>query len=341
MPSIFLTPPGLIAALLCTLLLGCDKAPVPAAPAAGSAQAPGSPAVAALPAAGPAETALNAGDKLQGYVQCYNQIDEQAHRTISRYNSWVKDMKIGPTGNEKVVYGLYQISSDNIAKCRTVFAQTAAQKPPLAALDAAGAAYMDALASMDKLIADAYIYYDRENYKDDKFAKGQALHGPLAGSFNAFIKASEGFSDALDAENDVFLNAQLADIEKTQGRKLPYFQVALMNKAKHLTNAIESEKFDAAKAADLLGTFEKITDEAVAYAKANQGELTSSWSGFERATEDLRKAAKERVRRVRDNTPYTEGEKMMLTPSSGWMVDGSVGKLIKAYNALVTASNSM
>jgi hypothetical protein len=56
-------------------------------------------------------------------------------------------------------------------------------------------------------------------------------------------------------------------------------------------------------------------------------------------TEKFRKAAKERLRRVRDKTPYTKGERMNLNGSSSWMVNGSPGKLIEAYNDLVNRSN--
>ena len=53
------------------------------------------------------------------------------------------------------------------------------------------------------------------------------------------------------------------------------------------------------------------------------------------------KAAKQRVRRVRDNVPYNEGEKMMLKPGSAWMVEGSAEQFTKAYNSLVEASNRL
>ena len=336
---------SLVAASFCAAMVGCGKkTDAPANPTA--APAPASTTPAAAPSAEPSRQASSsaptATEKLQGYIECYNQIDGGAHRAIARYTSWVRDMNTGPTGNEKVVYGLYETNSGGIAQCATTLAQTAAMQPPLPRLDAAGKTYIQALSAMDKLVKEAHTYYDRENYKDDQFAKGRALHGPLAASFKAFQQASTDFSQALDVENDASLNAQLAQIEKTEGRKLAYFQMSLMSKAKRLADTIGEEKFDAAKAAEQLTAYESITDEALAYAKAHPGDLPMGhWSGFESATEDMRKAAKERVRRIRDNVPYNEGEKMMLKPGSGWMVDGSVEKLVMAYNGLVSASNSM
>ncbi|MCL1960363.1 MAG: YiiG family protein, partial [Desulfovibrionaceae bacterium] len=57
--------------------------------------------------------------------------------------------------------------------------------------------------------------------------------------------------------------------------------------------------------------------------------------------EDYRKAAKQRLRRVRDKVPYNEGEKMMLKPGSAWMVEGSAEQLTKAYNELIETSNRL
>ena len=335
--------PGLAPLLLLTLL-GCGPKPEsatsePPAAAAAVAAAPAPPDKEAGQAAPAAADHLSA--KLQIYIDCFNKLDERAHRTITRYSSWVKDMKTGPTGNEKVVYGLYSIASEDVAACVGEFAQASALRPALPELDAAGKTYIASLAAMDKLVADAYTYYDRENYKDDKFAKGKAIHGPLAAGFDSFAQASAAFSKALDVENDHLLAAQLAQIEKTQGRKLPYYRMALMNKAKVLADVLGDETFDAAAAAPRLQAFESMADEAMAFAKPAKDEVPHGWSSFERTAEEFRKASKERFRRVRDKVPYSDGERMMLKPGSGWMVEGSSEKLIKAYNDLVSASNAM
>ncbi len=135
------------------------------------------------------------------------------------------------------------------------------------------------------------------------------------------------------------LDARLAEVEKNQGRKSTYFRMAMMRKAKQLAGTIGEETFDAAKAGEQLASYEKITDEALAYVKANSGDVSAEWSTLASASEEVRKSAKERVRRIRDKVPYNEGEKMMLKPGSAWMVDGSTEKFIKAYNGLVDASN--
>lgn len=302
------------------------------------------PAVASVAASTPAATASNAAakpaeagsSKLQDYIACYNKLDGDAHRSIARYQSWVKDMDKGPNGKEMVVYGLYKIDMDDIAKCKASFGKAAQSK-----LDNAATAYIDILSELGALVTEAEVYYSRDNYKDDAFAKGKKLHGPLADAMKRFEEKSNVFSNEIEVENDKALDAEMQQLEKSEGRQLPYLQMALMSKAKQLVRLIGEESFDAAAAGKLLADYESLTDEAIAYAKKNSESAASGWSTLERATEDYRKAAKERVRRIRDKVAYSEGEKMMLKPGSGWMVEGSQEKVTKAYNAMIEASNRM
>lgn len=302
------------------------------------------PAVASVAASTPAATASNAAakpaetgsSKLQDYIACYNKLDGDAHRSIARYQSWVKDMDKGPNGKEMVVYGLYKIDMDDIAKCKASFGKAAQSK-----LDNAATAYIDILSELGALVTEAEVYYSRDNYKDDAFAKGKKLHAPLADAMKRFEEKSNVFSNEIEVENDKALDAEMQQLEKSEGRQLPYLQMALMSKAKQLVRLIGEESFDAAAAGKLLADYESLTDEAIAYAKKNSESAASGWSTLERATEDYRKAAKERVRRIRDKVAYSEGEKMMLKPGSGWMVEGSQEKVTKAYNAMIEASNRM
>jgi len=48
-----------------------------------------------------------------------------------------------------------------------------------------------------------------------------------------------------------------------------------------------------------------------------------------------------RLRRVRDKTPYSQGDRMMLNANSGWMISGSPDKLVRNYNELITTSNRL
>lgn len=344
---------------VCTLaLLGvlaaCSDSAPPAPAAAAPTPATDSPSSAASPAVDSAPSAPSApaasseadesaavDDKLQTYIGCYNQLDQPAQRTISRYKSWVKNMATGPTGSEKLIYGLYPINAESIQECQLSFAEVGAIKPALEALDTAARGYIDSLGALLQVVAPAHSYYDRENYKDDQFAKGKELHAGLVKSMQDFQQASELFSTQIELENDKLLAAELARIEKTQGRKLAYWHRALMNEAKQLIAIIGDEDFSVEAATTRMNAFEAVADSAMAYGKTNQDEAPMTWFTIEQSAENFRKAAKERVRRLRDKTPYSDGEKMMLKPGSAWMVDGSTEKAIKAYNSLVESSNDL
>jgi hypothetical protein len=322
------------AALLALFLSACgdDNETTDAASGQqGATTAEGSPATASGEA--------DAGEKLNLYVSCYNKLDKRAHDSIKRYASWIKDMEAGPTGREKVVYGLYPINTDDIARCQKDFEQAAGQKPDLGKLDAAGKDYMAASDALGASVADIYPYYDREDYKDDGFARGKASHAGLVRTMNAFIAASKTFSELLDEENDKMQVAQLARIEKEEGRKIRYWRMAVMLEAKQLADILSGEDFPIDGAAARLASFEKVADEANAYVKASHQERPTSWVWMEREIEEFRKVAKERFRRVRDKVPYSRSEQASLNSFSSWTVEGSPDKLIRAYNGLVDRSN--
>lgn len=278
--------------------------------------------------------------KLNSYIKCFNSLDGSARKSISRYASWVKDMKSGPTGKESIVYGLYSINGSTITECQGSFSVAGGVKPAIP-LDAAAAAYIEALAGLNKVVEDMYPYYDRENYKDDKFAKGRQLHGPFATQAARFEEASRRFASELDEENDRRLEAQMARLEQEQGRKLPYLNMLTMHKAKLLVRLVQRETTDAQPIIPRLDAFEKAADEQSQFAKSNPQGLPTMWSIYANSIEEFRKASKEYMRRVRDKTPYSTGDAMMMKAGSGWMVEGSPDKVIRSYNQMVTYSNGL
>jgi len=45
------------------------------------------------------------------------------------------------------------------------------------------------------------------------------------------------------------------------------------------------------------------------------------------------------MRRIRDKTPYSQGDRMMLSGGGGWMVEGSPPRLLRDYNQLIESYN--
>lgn len=310
----------------------------PAAPA---------PAVEAAPPASPspaqperAPTSLDSSAKLNTYIACFNATQTRAHQAWERYTSWVKDIDAGPTGTEKVVYGVYTVSDDAVAQCGKPVLETAAGKPALPQLDTAAQAYSVTLTAWAKSLADADKYYAREDYKDDGMAQGKAMHADLAQHYKAYGQATTALSAALDVENDKRQLAQLQEVEKAQGRKFDYWHMSTMLTAKQLVTLVSEEHFDAEAAATKLKAYEAASSGLLAYSQTPDAQMPMMFSTMESAYETLLVAAKQRVRRVRDNTPYTTGETSMLR-TAGWMVEGSSDRVVREYNALIEASNRL
>lgn len=275
--------------------------------------------------------------KLNAYIECYNAADDSAKSSIERYASWIKDMKKGPTGKEKIVYGLYNIHENVINSCNTNVPEGIAIEPAATELDASAKQYLDSLNALNEKVSEAHKYYERENYKDDKFAKGKEMHAPLVASMTAFEKASDDFSAKLEAENDKGLRARLDELEKAGDKSAEYWTLATTLDAKALTNLMQADSFDTDAASKLIETYEKNADGLIEFSKAHSDWMQGTF--LSKAAEDYRVAAKERMRRVRDKEPYSKGEKMNLNPSAGWMVKGSPYKLLRAYNDLINAAN--
>src|SRR5688572_10395607 len=52
------------------------------------------------------------GNKLGEYISCMNGTSKRVVDSRNLYLSWVKDEKVGPTGKERNIYGLYDINAD-------------------------------------------------------------------------------------------------------------------------------------------------------------------------------------------------------------------------------------
>lgn len=277
--------------------------------------------------------------KMNAYIGCYNGVSERAYDSIDRYSSWVEDMEKGPTGQEKLVYGLYSLHDHAIKRCKKDVTAAMAAEPKDAALDKAAGDYLKAALALNEKINEADRYYSRENYKDDDFAKGKAMHGPLAAAMEQFIEANNAMDKALSAKNDEAIRQQLAEVEKTQGKGFNYWMLSTMINAKAGVEVLSEDEFDVEEAKKLVAAYEESADKLIDVIKGDDSMDMVKYSTFPMTLDNYRSALKERLRRVRDKTPYSTGEKMNLNPSSGWMVKGSPYKVFDMYNKLVGAAN--
>lgn len=266
------------------------------------------------------------GRKLDLYVQCLNDVDNALHSAYHDY-ARVVDRTKGPAKGHAPASLFIR---NEIDPCFDKLKQGMAAQPALAELDASAQGYLAALQQLAPVFKEAAEYYRQQDYKDDNFAKGQQLHGPLVAAFEQFDKASEQFHAALDAEDVRFKERELAEVEQRQGRNLSYFSRALMLRAKQLVKLGAADPVDLAKYQPALDAYSQAVDDGANYFNAHRAELgdrVSCWQVLERAARDFLKEGKEKVRNLRENKK----------PQPGLYSDD---RFVDAYNNLIMMSNN-
>lgn len=272
--------------------------------------------------------------KLNAYVGCINRLSARAFDSRRRYFSWVG--KHGPTGRERIIYGLYTIY--DTSDCKNNVEKANAMEPHDATLEAAATAYAEAVGKLAPLLKEADDYYIQQDYKDDRMAKGKALHPRLVAAWEAFARADQTLRSEVEAINDKRAVERLAEIEKKEGKQAHYHVQALMIQAKRLLRAENTAKPDLSAMKQALDDYETIVKAAEPFTAGGSGGKIGSM--FISNAKSFLVTAKQLMRRLRDHVPYSTGDKMMLSnPGSGWMVEGSPPRLLRDYNQLVDAYN--
>ena len=272
--------------------------------------------------------------KLNAYVGCINRLSARSYDSRARYFSWAA--KDGPTGRERIIYGTYTIY--DTSDCRKNVEKANALEPHDAALEAAATAYAEAVSKLEPLLKEADDYYSQQDYKDDKMAKGKALHPRLVAAWNAFESADQKLRSGVEAINDQRALEKLAAIEKSEGKQARYHVEALMIQAKRVLRAEEADKPDVAAITQALNDYESMVKGAEQFTgSGNDAKIGSFFIGNAKS---FLVTAKSLMRRIRDKVPYSAGDKMMLgNNGAGWMVEGSPPRLLRDYNQLVDAYN--
>lgn len=337
-------------ALMATGLTGCDdKDKAEAAPAASSspAQTTEAPATPATADNAPEQTApavqadkdVIYDEKMNTYIDCYNDLQLSIFHSIDRYASWLKDFHTGPTGKERIIYGIYSVSESSIAKCQKQIPEVAKLTPALEGMDEAATEFVTSAVDVANTINEIDKYYEQENYKDDAFAQGKALHQTLLKNWEAFEPASRAYAAAIkkvDAERQI---AHLNAIEQSEGKSVNYYKLAIMIDAEKVDSIIKEDTFDPETAMKQLNVLEKLTEELKVKDKAqpdiSMGRFISSVEGYQLN-------AKKYIRRIRDKEPYSEQEqKWIADANAGWMVEGSYPSALKSYNEMVDDYNRL
>jgi len=274
-------------------------------------------------------------DKLEGYIYCMNYETRSAFSAKQSYERDVDPVK-GPTGKENSIY----VQELNPQECFRRIDQAKTKQPPLPDVEAAAAGYETTLGALQQLTKQAHDYYDQKDFKDDKFAKGIAMHKPLMAAFDAFEKADKPFEDKVSSLNDALSQRRLTRLKNDPTQVLPYDIAKSVDDAKKLVHFAEVDSMEQVNLAGLsagIATYEQSLGALSSYADAHHAEAdkVSMLSSFQSASADFLKASKELMRRKRDNKGF-KGE--ILPPE---MIDGHPANVLAKFNDMINRSNDL
>ncbi|HEX6610078.1 MAG TPA: YiiG family protein [Hyphomicrobiaceae bacterium] len=263
--------------------------------------------------------------KTNAYIELMNRT-LRASESWNRYASWA-NVKTGPTGKERIVYGLYSLYDvrELIEKARAA----AAQPPAYPALDETVKRYIAAYEALAPLVTEADGYYERKDYMSDKMAGGKALHAKLAPAAQAFLTERKALERDMEAVKSDLDRRQLAAIEQSEGRKARWHVRNVMIEAKVMVDLLPS---NAAPVVDL-PAFDKALDRYAAAVKefdAYSAATPNSFFVFESSPRNLLG----KLREFRQKVGRTKGD----ARKAG--VGHDLTWLINDYNMMVSTSQS-
>jgi hypothetical protein len=187
--------------------------------------------------ASPEEAILKATTaKLNAYVELMNR-SLRAIQSLDRYKSWV-NMKTGPTGQEAIIYGLYDVYDTTQETAKATAALT--QEPLFPELDAAMRDYIAANSALGPILNEATAYYERKDYKVDQMAQGKILHAKIVAAAEPFLAARAHLDIVFRVEKAKADELRLAAIEKHEGRNANWHVANIMIRARRIMDLLPS-----------------------------------------------------------------------------------------------------
>ncbi|HEU0036289.1 MAG TPA: YiiG family protein [Kofleriaceae bacterium] len=330
--------PQIVIALVATLATGCKNKPTAAEGAA--------PGGSGTTEAASTETEALAA-KQDAYVHCLNTFSNDV---FHGRHTWLDefDAKKGPQAKQAsdTLYGPLEL--DDPKECREGVAAAKMKGPKLPALEAAGDAYVAAIAELQPLTVKLRDYFEQKNYKDDKLALAIESHPKLMAAWDRFAAANDALGKEVDKIEDQLNAAQLAELEKTEGKQLHWHHKRMLIEAKKVVGiaAAAASPFDVKNPAELqaaVAALDKASTELLDYYDKHKAEIEKASISYSIDSELKRFVtdAKELMRRNRDKTAFSDGEKMTIRANNAESVEGHPARVIAAYNALIQSSNRL
>jgi hypothetical protein len=285
-----------------------------------------------------AQKDLELGRKLAPFIAMCNRFADRVYDSHRRYTSWQKDPAQPPTCKERYIsHGLYSIYA--VKDHATKVQEATEAKPRIKDVEAAGQRMLLALDKLEPLLKKASKYYDSKDYKDDGCKGAQSMHPQLMSLFKDFIAADQALTAAIRKVSLPLRQRLAARSEKNSPR---YYHHTVALAARQLLHQMRNRGEELPDVLAVEKTMKKFSAlVAEMDRKASNQKEPSGYKRFRGEVGDFLKACKERFRRLKKGKKMSGRELASIKSGSGWMVNGSFAKVLRTFNELVDASNSV
>jgi len=157
-------------------------------------------------------------------------------KSYDRYATWV-DMKTGPTGKEKTVDGIADITAPGQEISGTA-ENGPGMWPPLPGVGGWAQKLAKTTTSLSPVVKNASEYYAQKKYKADAAKHGQELHAQMRPMFEEFFTNELALRRELGVVQEDIERRNLAQIEKEHGKNYDWHLRSFLFAGKMVTDLL-------------------------------------------------------------------------------------------------------
>ena len=290
--------------------------------------------------------------KLDPYVDhCLNRFARQVFDAEGRYLQWV-NRATGPTGRERIVYGIYNVSGE-VTECSGAVARAAPMQPSMPVIEAAALRFSAALNVVVPLVRQANAYYgNRMTYQGDGMAQGRLLHPQLIAAFDNFTAAHRALSDELGRQQDAATEAFLARVRNDPNQVVEFHlkndqlmarRIIRLTRGWHVSNRGDLTGIDLNELAPQVQQYEQGLNalQGAAITNPRQSARVVGLTSYQASCRTYLMQLQRLVLRLQNGDRFNRTELRMISMRFGESVMGSPEAVSRAYNNSVQAYNRL
>lgn len=283
--------------------------------------------------ASPAALATNAStaalddaiEKTSELSSCTNYADQTIRNTIDHYDRFVDFQNPNKTSfSGLITEASWQTCLNSINDALTVMTNTPE-------LDAAVRKFKEQGEATVAAFKEITAYYKQKDFLDDNFTLGKAKDAQMIQQAIDYIKASDAFRAAVDHQEDLNNEAQVALLSQNASAQNQLISLQMLMEAKKVLAALSEQTISATALEKsinaLVAVQSQFTTKVLPTLKDGNAGKYTRWTNVNSNIDDFVASAKNTWRLVRDNKPI---------PATN---EGSLARTVEKFNNLVQSYN--